>query len=295
MVFTTFGAPIAPKISTERRPFLMSYAQGTTHYNLPQTVGTDKRDWFDTNQAFRDVDEALWGAKESAEGAASQVTTLGQRVSDVEDDVADVKQDVTALEGDVSGLQSAVTNLGTEVSGVKTDLMDAICAVVESSATASVFHHRGSYFWYNDTLYKATVDINVGAQIVPNVNCNTVTVATEFYKGLVEVQTTSTMTYAQALYQLRQRIDANKITGDSVLVFEQDSASSEFWVLRPVQHQNGIYDFGAVQYGCMLMSMRMHEASDSNFIQVQFGSSSFIRTDRSAETIGSGKRVLLIY
>lgn len=273
----------------------MSYANGTTHFNLPQTVGSDKRDWFDTNQAFRDVDGALWSAKESAESAAGQVTSLSQRVSDVEDDVADIKQGVTTLEGSVSGLQTAVTNLGTEVDDVKTDLMDAICAVVESSATASVFHHRGSYFWYNDTLYKATVDISVGAQIVPNVNCSTVTVATEFYKGIVEIQTTSTMTYAQALYQLRLQIDPNKITGSSVLVFEHDRASSEFWVLRPCQHQNGIYDFGAIQYGCRLQSMRMHQSSDSNFIQVDFTGGVLNRTDRSSDIIGSGKRVLLLY
>ena len=47
----------------------MSYAHGTSHYNLPQTVGTDKRDWFDTNQAFANVDADLYAAKTGAETA----------------------------------------------------------------------------------------------------------------------------------------------------------------------------------------------------------------------------------
>lgn len=172
----------------------MSYANGTTHFNLPQTVGSDKRDWFDTNQAFSDVDEALWGAKESAESAASQVTTLGQRVSDVENDVADVKHDITTIEGDVSGLQTAVTNLGNKIDGINDDITDAICAIKEADATADYVHNIGEYFWYNDTLYIATSKINVGAQIVPNTNCNTVTITTE----MLELNKVSTGTITPA-------------------------------------------------------------------------------------------------
>lgn len=157
----------------------MSYAQGTTHYNLPQTVGTDKRDWFDTNQPFRDVDEALWGAKESAESAASQVSSLSQRVGDVENDIADVKQDITTLEGDVSGIQTAVTNLGNKIDNINDDVTDAICAIKEADATADYKHNVGDYFWYNDTLYKATLTINIGNTIVPNTNCKTTNVTTE--------------------------------------------------------------------------------------------------------------------
>ena len=56
------------------------YANGTTHYNLPQTVGTDKRDWTDTNQAFADIDAALYTASETASSAASDIVTLGETV-----------------------------------------------------------------------------------------------------------------------------------------------------------------------------------------------------------------------
>lgn len=53
----------------------MGYRVGTTNYNLPQTEGTDKRDWSDTNQAFADVDAALAQAVSDASQALTLATT----------------------------------------------------------------------------------------------------------------------------------------------------------------------------------------------------------------------------
>lgn len=56
----------------------MSYEHGTTHYNLPQTVGSDKRDWADTNAAFALIDTAIYQAgtdAAAASSAASQAQT----------------------------------------------------------------------------------------------------------------------------------------------------------------------------------------------------------------------------
>lgn len=56
----------------------MSYRVGTPNYNLPQTEGTDKRDWSDTNQAFLAIDTAIKGAVDtsaSASAAASNAQT----------------------------------------------------------------------------------------------------------------------------------------------------------------------------------------------------------------------------
>lgn len=53
----------------------MSYETGTAHYNLPQTVGTDKRDWADTNTAFANIDAAIYQASEDASTAASAAST----------------------------------------------------------------------------------------------------------------------------------------------------------------------------------------------------------------------------
>ena len=53
----------------------MSYRVGTTNFNLPQTEGTDKRDWSDTNQAFADLDAAVGQAGTDASQALTLATT----------------------------------------------------------------------------------------------------------------------------------------------------------------------------------------------------------------------------
>ena len=164
----------------------MSYARGTEHYNLPQTVGTDKRDWFDTNTAFENVDADLYSAKQTADNAASDISSLTTRVGTAEGDISSLSTRVGTAEGDISALQGSVTGLGNDLADVKADLRDAICSVVEPDATADYAHAVDSYFWYNDTLYITTVAIAVGDTIVPNTNCNTTNVTTEIIKALTQ-------------------------------------------------------------------------------------------------------------
>lgn len=57
----------------------MSYARGTQNYNLPQTQGTDKRDWSDTNAAFLAVDTAIKTANTTASSASSAASTAQTR------------------------------------------------------------------------------------------------------------------------------------------------------------------------------------------------------------------------
>lgn len=158
----------------------MSYANGTTHYNLPQTVGTDKRDWFDTNQAFADIDEALYGAVQQSTSTATAVTALTTRVGAVESDVATIQASQSTDEANIAALQTLTSQHTTEIADVKADALDMICAVDEGTAqVATVAVAEGKYFRYNDVLYMATTAIAVGDTIVPNTNCRATNVATE--------------------------------------------------------------------------------------------------------------------
>lgn len=273
----------------------MSYINGTPHYNLPQTVGTDKRDWFDTNEPFATIDAAIHTAGQTASSAASQVTALDSRVDGIDIAIAGIQSDITEVQGDVNALDMRVSSLAGTVDDNYIDLTDAICSIKEASATAQYFHHNRSFFWYNDTLYKATDDIQVGQQIVPNTNCVTTNITSEIYKGVVEIETTTTTTYAQALNALFAQVDVSKITSTSTLVFEHNN--NEYWAFQPCQHQEGIVDFGAVTYGCRLQSMRMSSTlSSCDFTQIEFGDSgTFIYRRRSSDLVGGGKRVLLVY
>ena len=106
----------------------MSYANGTTHYNLPQTVGTDKRDWADTNQAFADVDAALHQAAQDASSAASDVGAVDTRVTTLEGSMSTAEGEIDALQAsdtvqDTTLLQhgQAINGLDTRVTALETE------------------------------------------------------------------------------------------------------------------------------------------------------------------------------
>lgn len=66
------------------------------------------------------------------------------------------------------------------IGGTLYDLTDtkgrAMIAPKEETSTASAAHAKGTYFTYNDLLYRATANIAVGDTITPNTNCVAVTV-----------------------------------------------------------------------------------------------------------------------
>lgn len=159
----------------------MSYANGTTHYNLPQTTGTDKRDWSDTNQAFQDIDAALYQATQDTAQAALDIDALEVRMDTAEQNIATNAGDISALDGRVTTVEGTVTQHTTQIGDVRTDLEDMICAYNEASATSTHAYDplTNKYFIYNDVLYRATASIAVGDTIVPDTNCTTTNVTAE--------------------------------------------------------------------------------------------------------------------
>ena len=157
----------------------MSYANGTTHYNLPQTVGTDKRDWTDTNQAFADIDAAIHTAYETASTGASEIAAIKTTVANLGNAQVTFQHDLDEVELTVGQQGTAITNLDLKVDDVKADAMDMICARDEGTAQiATRAVNKDEYFRYNDVLYIATADIAIGDTIVPNTNCKATNVAT---------------------------------------------------------------------------------------------------------------------
>lgn len=168
----------------------MSYEHGTPFVNLPQTVGSDKRDWMDTNEAFRDLDAKLKTAYEGAGSSAEGLVEVNARVDEVNTTVSQHTTQIEELtahlgttDENVAVNSTAINGLQTEVRDNKQDLKDSICSIEEQTATAQYRHEVGTYFWYNDTLYKTTVLIAVNQQIVPNVNCDTTNITAELLNG----------------------------------------------------------------------------------------------------------------
>lgn len=158
----------------------MSYANGTAHYNLPQTVGTDKRDWADTNEAFAAIDAACYTASETAASSASGIAALATTVANLSNAQVTLQHDVDELTITVSSQGTSIVNLGNKIDDVEDDCLDMICAVDEGTAqVATVAVEKDEYFRYNNVLYIATADIAIGDTIVPNTNCKATNIATE--------------------------------------------------------------------------------------------------------------------
>lgn len=174
----------------------MSYTTGTTHYNLPQTVGSDKRDWTDTNEAFSDVDAALWEAHQGATQAALDIASINSEIQTITGKQADDEADIATISGKVSTLETTVANHTTEIGDVRRDLQDNIESLREDTATSTHAYEIGDYFYYNDVLFKATAQITIGATIVPNTNCTGVTVMDELKNsGGAGTVTAASVTY----------------------------------------------------------------------------------------------------
>lgn len=161
----------------------MSYANGTTHYNLPQTVGTDKRDWFDSNAAFAAVDAALYAAATGQASDAEAITALQQTVAGQATDIAALQTASSSHAASISALQTTVNGQATQIADVRQDAEDMITANNEGAAATSTRAYAvGDYFIYNDVLYRATDAIAIGDTIVPNTNCEATNVDTELTK-----------------------------------------------------------------------------------------------------------------
>lgn len=187
----------------------MSYANGTQFYNLPQTVGTDKRDWFDTNSPFAAIDAALHSAVTGQATDAEAIATINGKLADDEADIAALQTKGNTHDSQIAALQTTVNTQASQIQDVRQDAEDIITANNEGAAATSTRAYAiGDYFIYNDVLYKATAAIAIDDTIVPNTNCKATNVDTEltqvnsdlFEKKVAE--SSSTGTYGDKIAEL---------------------------------------------------------------------------------------------
>ena len=90
----------------------MSSTNKTTHYDLPQWIGTDKPTFLgDLNGAFATIDTQLYTAVTNAENANDNASSAAGAVSDMQNDVNGLKTWQTTASSAISGLQNSVNNL----------------------------------------------------------------------------------------------------------------------------------------------------------------------------------------
>lgn len=194
----------------------MSYTNGTTHYNLPLTTGTDKRDWADTNQAFSDVDAALYGAVQDTAQAALDIDALEGRMDTAEQNISTNAGNISGLDTRLTTAEGAITTQAGQISDTRQDLEDMICAYNEASATSTHAYAIGDYFIYNDVLYRATASIAIGDTIVPDTNCETTNVTTEIDRSRVKTLATVTTDGVVSYQTLFETLMAGIIVDNSL-------------------------------------------------------------------------------
>lgn len=157
----------------------MSSTTTTQFYGLTQYIGTDKPDFADNNQAFRNVDADLHQVVQDSQGFTSDIADLTERVGNLDTDLTNLSRDLNGEKAKITALQNKELSQDTEISRVERNAQDMITAYNEASATSTHAYAVGDYFIYNNVLYQATATIAVGATIVPDTNCKTTNVTSE--------------------------------------------------------------------------------------------------------------------
>lgn len=166
----------------------MSSTTTTQFYGLTQYIGTDKPDFADNNQAFRNVDADLHQVVQDSQGFTSDIADLTERVGNLDTDLTNLSGDLDGEKAKITALQNKELSQDTEISRVERNAQDMITAYNEASATSTHAYAVGDYFIYNNVLYQATAPIAVGATIVPDTNCTTTNVTSE----LIQLNTSLT-------------------------------------------------------------------------------------------------------
>lgn len=115
----------------------MSYTNGTTHYNLPLTQGSDKRDWSDTNQAFEDLDAAVYQASSDATGALSAAQSAQTTANSAATDAASAISTANAASASAATASETASLARTEAQSAQSSASSALSTAQSAAAQAS--------------------------------------------------------------------------------------------------------------------------------------------------------------
>lgn len=113
----------------------MSYTNGTPFLNLPQTIGSDHRDWFDTNEPFLDLDNKMKTLWDDSGSTASAIDALQELT-------ATLQTDLTTLSGTVNTHTSALSTINEAlvlINGTLATLNTSVATKFDSAGIADPY------------------------------------------------------------------------------------------------------------------------------------------------------------
>ena len=100
----------------------MSFTNGTPFLNLPQTIGSDHRDWFDTNESFLDLDTKVKTLWDDSGSAASAIDALQELTATLQTDLTALSGTVDTHTSALSTINEALVLINSTLSGLDTSV-----------------------------------------------------------------------------------------------------------------------------------------------------------------------------
>ncbi len=129
----------------------MSHTNRTTHYNLPQFVGTDTPGWLtDVNAAMSDIDNAIYQRQTDIAANTSSITQNTAAITTANDRIDALASRMTSAEENIDAAGASITALQTASAQHTTDIASLATRVTNLSADDISFDDTGSAITAND-------------------------------------------------------------------------------------------------------------------------------------------------
>lgn len=156
----------------------MSHTNSTTHYSLPQFIGTDTPAWLtDVNSAMSDIDAAIYARQSAIATNSNDISALDGRMLTVEGDITTLDGQIntpsTGLAARMTTAENNITNNANAISSNTSDIsaLNTTVSAIQAarpritSITLEAANWAGGYYSIADTdvTAKSVIDIGLGA------------------------------------------------------------------------------------------------------------------------------------
>lgn len=129
----------------------MSHTNSTTHYNLPQFVGTDTPGWLtDVNAAMSGIDTAIYQRQTDIAANTSSITQNTAAITTANTRIDTLASRMTSAEEDIDAAGASITALQTTSAQHTTDIASLATRVTNLSADDISYDDSGSAITAND-------------------------------------------------------------------------------------------------------------------------------------------------
>ena len=153
----------------------MAHTNSTTHYSLPQFIGSDTPGWLtDVNTAMSDIDTAIYARQQDIATNSNNINSLDSRVQTAEGKITTIEGQINTpstgilarLSTDESNISDNATNIGINTSAIS-GLSGSVSTIsaklpVEHTATMDANDWVGNQYTFSEASVTANSIISLG-------------------------------------------------------------------------------------------------------------------------------------